>query len=174
MRQEPVLPTLPKLIFACKYAAAMFTGHPMLILVIARFKHAWADIDTKGTGYIQKEDVAKLLRKFTGRFSFRIYDDQHRVDNIIRHGFQSFDKQRSSYTKSPSAKSPAMKSPGKSSPAVKSGHSSLTPGEYDINVQEINRLLGKMDVDQVRKRRLEYNLYYKVRFNAHCVCTCCY
>ncbi|OAD00432.1 hypothetical protein MUCCIDRAFT_113913 [Mucor lusitanicus CBS 277.49] len=125
------------------------------------FKHAWADIDTKGTGYIQKEDVAKLLRKFTGRFSFRIYDDQHRVDNIIRHGFQSFDKQRSSYTKSPSAKSPAMKSPGKSSPAVKSGHSSLTPGEYDINVQEINRLLGKMDVDQVRKRRLEYNLYYK-------------
>ncbi|CAO3640711.1 unnamed protein product [Mucor fragilis] len=137
------------------------------------FKHAWADIDTKGTGYIQKEDVAKLLRKFTGRFSFRIYDDQHCVDNILRHGYQSSDKHRSSYTKSPSAKSPGMRSPGKSpgkspnkslnksSPAVKSGHSSLPPGEHDINVQEINRLLSKMDVDQIRKRRLEYNLYYK-------------
>lgn len=142
--------------------------------MLLRFKHAWADIDTKGTGYIQKEDVAKLLRKFTGRFSFRIYDDQHCVDNILRHGYQSSDKHRSSYTKSPSAKSPGMRSPGKSpgkspnkslnksSPAVKSGHSSLPPGEHDINVQEINRLLSKMDVDQIRKRRLEYNLYYKV------------
>lgn len=138
----------------------------MLSFVAARFKHAWADIDTKGTGYIQKEDVAKLLRKFTGRFSFRIYDDQHSVDNILRHGYQSFDKHRSSYSKSPGAKSPGMKSPNKSlnksSPAAKSGHSSQPPGEYDINVPEINKLLGKMDVDQIRKRRLEYNLYYKV------------
>ncbi|KAL9549481.1 hypothetical protein PS6_006058 [Mucor atramentarius] len=146
------------------------TKADLRIFVAARFKHAWADIDTKGTGYIQKEDVAKLLRKFTGRFSFRIYDDQHSVDNILRHGYQNFDKHRSSYSKSPGAKSPGMKSPGmkspnkslnKSSPAAKSGHSSQLPGEYDINVPEINKLLGKMDVDQIRKRRLEYNLYYK-------------
>ncbi|CEP11360.1 hypothetical protein [Parasitella parasitica] len=141
------------------------------------FKHAWADIDTKGTGYIQKEDVAKLLRKFTGRFRFRIYDDQHTVDNILKASHQSFDKHLSSFTKSPSAKSPSAKSPGakspgakslgrspnksKKSPGAKSGHSSQPAEAQPINVYEINRCLGKMDVEQVRKNRLEYNLYFK-------------
>lgn len=132
-----------------------------------------------------------MLRKFTGRFRFRIYDDQHTVDNIRKSSHQNPDKNHSSNIRSPSAKSPGAKSPNKSpnkssnkspgkspnkssnkSPAAKSGYSSQLPEDQEINVQEINRCLSKMDVEEVRKRRLEYNLYYKVNILWNALNTC--
>ncbi|KAI7900056.1 Ion transport protein-domain-containing protein [Cokeromyces recurvatus] len=111
------------------------------------FKQAWAEIDPDGTGYIQKEDISKLLRKLTGRFRFRIYDDIHSIDNIIKASKISADKLYS-YSAHASPKSPETTS-------------NYTGKQQDINLKEINKCLNKMDKEEVRKRRMEYNLYYK-------------
>lgn len=116
-----------------------------------RFKHAWAEIDTNGTGYIQKEDVANLLHKFTGRFQFRIYDETQSVSNIIKH-IKLDTQKRPSCSVIQSRKTPPGKRSDYASP----------PENYDVNLHEINKCLGKMDREEVRRRRLEYNLYFKV------------
>lgn len=121
-----------------------------------RFKHAWADIDTKGTGYIQKEDVAKLLRKLTGRFQFNIYDDSLSIANITNCS------KKLKGTEKPLSSNTSPKSPG-----GKSGYSSgYSNAVLDIDIKEINKCLSKMDIEETRRRRLEYNLYFKVTY--HC------
>jgi hypothetical protein len=114
-----------------------------------RFKNAWADIDTKGTGYIQKEDVAKLLRNLTGRFKFRIYDDNHSIANIMKAGRKPKGTEKIIHSSNASPKSPGQYS---------------TQSKYinntEVNVAAINKCLAKMDVREIQKRRMEYNLYY--------------
>lgn len=113
----------------------------------------------------------------------------------MKSSHQNSDKNHSSNIRSPSAKSPGAKSPNKSpnkssnkssnkppgkspnkssnkSPVAKSGYSSQLPEDQEINAQEINRCLSKMDVEEVRKRRLEYNLYYKVNILRNTLNTC--
>ncbi|KAI9483591.1 MAG: Ion transport protein-domain-containing protein [Benjaminiella poitrasii] len=114
------------------------------------FKQAWADIDPKGTGYIQKEDVAKLLRKLSGQFKFRIYEDNHSIVNIIKASKMSTDKHH-----------PDSNHASPKSPEINSGYVSVLPSGQEINLKEINKCLNKMDKDEIRKRRMEYNLYYK-------------
>jgi hypothetical protein len=84
----------------------------------------------------------------TGRFQFKIYDDA-----------QSVSSRRPIGTEKPLSSSiyASPKSPG--SPYSSNGESR---GIGEINVHEINRCLSRMDVDEVRKRRIEYNLYFKV------------
>ncbi|RCH95425.1 hypothetical protein CU098_003574, partial [Rhizopus stolonifer] len=117
------------------------------------FKHAWADIDAKGTGYIQKDDVAKLLRKFTGRFRFRIYDEDMSLDNIMKAAKLGIPNEKQIHPLDSAQASP--KSPG-----GKSGYSSAL-AEQEFNIHEMNRCLSKMNKEEVRKRRMEYNIYYK-------------
>ncbi|CAO3641997.1 unnamed protein product [Mucor hiemalis] len=122
------------------------------------FKHAWADIDTRGTGYIQKEDVAKLLRNLTGRFRFRIYDNAQSVSNIIKAGRKPKGTEKvilPSATASP-------KSPSGLQPSPQSNYKKNYSGDdSEINVNAINRCLSKMNVSEVQKRRMEYNIYFK-------------
>ncbi|KAI8075574.1 Ion transport protein-domain-containing protein [Thamnidium elegans] len=105
------------------------------------FKQAWADIDINGTGYIQKESLAKLLRKLTGRFQFKIYDESLSIPNI----------------KNPSIQ---LKSTAKPIPNDR-GLVRYRPEDYEIDIKELNNCLSKMDMEEVRKRRFEYNLYFK-------------
>lgn len=46
-------------------------------------KYNLADINTNGIRYIQKEDVAKLLRNLTSRFQFKVSNDTRSVLTII-------------------------------------------------------------------------------------------
>lgn len=122
-----------------------------------RFKHAWADIDTRGTGYIQKEDVAKLLRNLTGRFKFRIYDDVFSVSNILKAGR----KPKSTEKVAIASATASPKSPSGYQPSPQSNYKNNYNGDdSDINVNAINRLLSKLNVNEARKRRMEYNIYY--------------
>ncbi|KAF8440127.1 Ion transport protein-domain-containing protein [Terfezia claveryi] len=51
---------------------------------IRAFKYAWAKFDPDGTGYIPKEDFAKLLGHLSGIFAMRIHEDEsYRVPNIL-------------------------------------------------------------------------------------------
>ncbi|KAI8378320.1 Ion transport protein-domain-containing protein [Blakeslea trispora] len=111
------------------------------------FKHAWADIDTRASGYIQKEDVAKLLGKLTGQFHCRIYDESMSIENISKIIKQG-------------------KANESNLPVLSSAHASpKSPGgeniEHEYNLSELNRHLDKMDHEEVRKRRIEYNILYK-------------
>lgn len=124
-----------------------------------RFKHAWADIDTQGTGYIQKEDVAKLFRKLSGRFKFKIYDDSLSIENLVNIS-----------KKSKGGEKPISASASPKSPGAKSDYSSgYGNAALDVDIKEINKCLNKMDVEATRKNRLEYNLYYKVK---NCITLC--
>lgn len=146
MRQEPDLPILQKLIFACK--SSFFLKRQIRCwLNICRFKQAWADIDTNGTGYIQKESLSELLRKLTGRFQFKIYDESLSIPNIKNSSIQ-------------------LKSTAKPIPSD-SNHVRYRPEDYEVDIKEINNCLSKMDVSEVRKRRFEYNLYFKVKYIIH-------
>ncbi|KAI9307562.1 Ion transport protein-domain-containing protein [Cunninghamella echinulata] len=48
------------------------------------FKQAWSEVDPQATGYIKKEDVAKLFQHLTGRFKINIYDKQYSLKNLCR------------------------------------------------------------------------------------------
>ncbi|RCI07266.1 calcium channel protein [Rhizopus stolonifer] len=107
------------------------------------FKHAWADLDPNGTGYIQKEDIAKLLRKLSGCFRFRIYDDVLGIDNLTR--------------QSRTARLPSQNS----SLSPRTCEEKGKPGEGSIDIGEINRCLDQMNIEETRRRRFEYNLLVK-------------
>ncbi|KAI8977429.1 Ion transport protein-domain-containing protein [Mycotypha africana] len=111
------------------------------------FKEAWADIDPNGTGYIQKNDVVALLRKLTGPFRIQIYDDRHSISNILKVGKADTTNFRTSMND------------------FQSPDSYYELAEFsaarEFNLPEINKLLQKMDRDEVRRRRVEFNLYYK-------------
>lgn len=111
---------------------------------LSRFKHAWADLDPNGTGYIQKEDIAKLLRKLSGCFRFRIYDDVLGIDNLTR--------------QSRTARLPSQNS----SLSPRTCEEKGKPGEGSIDIGEINRCLDQMNIEETRRRRFEYNLLVKV------------
>lgn len=66
-----------------------------------------------------------------------------------------------------SPKSLSVNSPNANSPSANSGYNSYAAENGEINVREINRCLSKMDVEEVRRRRLEYNLYFKVKLIAY-------
>lgn len=151
MRQEPGLRISQKPISECK-SILIVDGFGLSHHLSFRFKHAWADIDTQGTGYIQKEDVAKLLRKMTGRFTFKIYDDSFSIENLTKVG-----------RKSKSGEKNISASASPKSPGTKSGYSSgYSNAVLDVDIKAINKCLSKLDVETTRKKRLEYNLYYKV------------
>jgi hypothetical protein len=118
------------------------------------FKHAWANIDTKGTGYIQKDNIAKLLQQLTGPLQIKIYDDVHSLSNIRKACVISTDKNNSStvYT---SPKSPGIVS------TKSTNHYSVG---QEFSVHGLNKCLSTINPEETRKRRMEYNLIFKVSF----------
>ncbi|KAG0747200.1 hypothetical protein G6F57_006621 [Rhizopus arrhizus] len=107
------------------------------------FKHAWANLDPRGTGYIRKEDVAKLLRELSGCFRFRIYDDVLGIDNL---------KRQAGMVQTP------LPSTSVSPITYKEKN---VQEELSININEINKCLDQMDTEETRRRRFEYNLLVK-------------
>ncbi|EIE92076.1 hypothetical protein RO3G_16787 [Rhizopus delemar RA 99-880] len=107
------------------------------------FKQAWANLDPRGTGYIRKEDVAKLLRELSGCFRFRIYEDILGIDNL---------KRQAGLVQTPllsTSVSPMMYK------------EKNVQEELSINISEINKCLDQMDTEETRRRRFEYNLLVK-------------
>ncbi|ETN46798.1 uncharacterized protein HMPREF1541_00987 [Cyphellophora europaea CBS 101466] len=50
---------------------------------IRRFKHAWADFDPQGSGYISKENFPRLLGELSGVFQMRIYEGDFTVRALM-------------------------------------------------------------------------------------------
>ncbi|CAO3628226.1 unnamed protein product [Cunninghamella blakesleeana] len=94
------------------------------------FKQAWAEVDPNATGYIKKEDVAKLFKLLQGRFQINIYDKQYSFDSLYRLGFQRSSTTKNSYT------------------------------DFSFNYKLVNQSLSSMDPSQIEKRRKQYNLLY--------------
>ncbi|KAI9268809.1 Ion transport protein-domain-containing protein [Sporodiniella umbellata] len=113
------------------------------------FKHAWADLDPNGTGYLRKENISKLLRKLSGCFRFRIYDDSLGIGNITKQ-FKNDRSPLQNLTLSPRS----CEEKGKT-------------GEFDIDITEINKYLDQMNVEETRLRRFEYNLLVKELLRAN-------
>ncbi|KAI8889134.1 hypothetical protein K501DRAFT_329474 [Backusella circina FSU 941] len=111
------------------------------------FKNAWAEVDPRGTGYIQKDYLGKFLRLLDGRFKFRIYEDEHELHHLLELSKIGTAQQ---VVVNPST-SPAMEE--------KSAYSSGFPIEY--NYTQVNRSLSTMNVDVTRQRRFEYNICVK-------------
>lgn len=130
------------------------------------FKFAWSEVDPNGTGYMQKEDVAKFLhvsgfplalvivvgkliirrQLLDGRFRIRIYDDMHSIkalQRIAKKGIMS----------------PEL---GNEKPV----DNSVSPQLHQYNIAELNQCLSRINPEELQKRRKEYNLYYLV--NDHC------
>ncbi|KAI8338655.1 Ion transport protein-domain-containing protein [Chlamydoabsidia padenii] len=98
---------------------------------LRKFKYAWAEVDPNGTGFIQKEQVAKFLRHLTGRFEISIYDSAYSLSNLQKLSQQGsndnekFDQQSVYY-----------------------------------NYGRVNQCLSKMDPVTLEQRRKRYNLIY--------------
>lgn len=107
------------------------------------FKYAWSEVDPLGTGYIQKEDVAKFLRQLKGRFRLAIYSDQHSIQNL----------QKLSRLGAP--RSPDLEE--KQSYASPMTVDSLP---YPYNWHAVNQSLAQIDPTELQRRRKEYNMYY--------------
>jgi hypothetical protein len=156
MKQEPALQVLQKQIFGCtvfqkkkKKRSPLF--HQMIIDIFfykCRFKNAWAEVDPRGTGYIQKEHLGKLLRLLGGRFKFRIYEDEHDLHHLLELSKMGTSQQ---VVSNPST-SPAMEE--------KSAYSSGFPVDY--NFAQVNWSLNTMNAQVTRQRRFEYNICVKV------------
>ncbi|KAI9495474.1 Ion transport protein-domain-containing protein [Zychaea mexicana] len=112
------------------------------------FKYAWSVVDPAGTGYIQKQDVAKFLRLLNGRLKITMYDDIH----DIRH-LQTVSKKGMPPPPSPSAEKSVEKT---------SGYTTGTDiaAKIGFNVQAVNKCLSKLNPELLRQRRREYNIYY--------------
>ncbi|KAG2183342.1 hypothetical protein INT43_006347, partial [Umbelopsis isabellina] len=50
---------------------------------LRKFKHAWAEVDPKGTGFISKDQIAALLKNLHGRLSLNIYDEPFSLQNLL-------------------------------------------------------------------------------------------
>ncbi|KAI8993323.1 Ion transport protein-domain-containing protein [Pilobolus umbonatus] len=109
------------------------------------FKDAWAEIDIKGTGYIQKEDLTKFFRHLSGTFSFRIYDDIHSIANIKKASELGMHR----YHINPSDN------------LIYRKNLLAAPINELFNINEMNKCINKLDVEEIRRRRIEYNIYYK-------------
>lgn len=60
---------------------------------ISQFQRAWSKLDPNGSGYISPNLLHKLLRTTTGYFSFKIYEGEFSVPEILRHsGARNDDK----------------------------------------------------------------------------------
>ncbi|KAI7871731.1 Ion transport protein-domain-containing protein [Spinellus fusiger] len=118
---------------------------------LRKFRHAWADIDPSGTGYIQKKDVTKLLHHIRDQFQLGIYDDTYSIKNIIKLSKVGTEN----YTQEVADE--------------RLDEKSVRPGSYyaqapmfcSYNIQQVNNCLSKIDMTELQKRRKQYNLLYR-------------
>ncbi|KAL0076809.1 Ion transport protein-domain-containing protein [Phycomyces blakesleeanus] len=112
------------------------------------FKHAWAEIDPTGTGYIQKKDVTKLLHHIRGHLQLGIYDDAYSIKNLkkLSNIQVNEDEQHVLDDK-----------------IDKPGTPSYIPGRvtHGYNYNEVNNCLSKINPQELQARRKQYNLYYR-------------
>ncbi|KAG0175172.1 calcium channel protein [Apophysomyces sp. BC1021] len=104
---------------------------------LRRFKHAWAEVDPFGTGYIQKKDVAKFLHHLHGRLRLSIYDEIHSIRHLRKLGL-----------KEAVGKNATVKEKGLTQPTLK------------YNMENVERCLAKINPNELQRRRKEYNLHY--------------
>ncbi|KAF7722394.1 calcium channel protein [Apophysomyces ossiformis] len=104
---------------------------------LRRFKHAWAEVDPSGTGYIQKKDVAKFLHHLRGRLRLSIYDDIHSISHLRKLGMKGIDERKTQ---------------------TKEKGMALSPLQY--NIRSVENCLAKLNPAELQRRRKEYNLYY--------------
>ncbi|KAK5382203.1 calcium channel protein [Exophiala xenobiotica] len=100
---------------------------------IRRFKHAWADFDPNGTGFISKEHFPRLLGEISGVFSMRIYDGDFSVQRI---------KEDCSFQ------------PGDPLPP----NARIVEG---IDLTKLSERVNQIPVDEIRKRRERMNVFYE-------------
>ncbi|KAI8381166.1 Ion transport protein-domain-containing protein [Radiomyces spectabilis] len=112
---------------------------------LRKFKYAWAEVDPKATGFIQKSDIAKFLRHLKGRFQLRIYDDIHSIRNLQK-----------------LSKTGAVTNHQRGSLNEKFSMTGSHPNTADFyyNFTEVNKCLSFMDSNELQKRRKLYNLTY--------------
>ena len=104
---------------------------------IRRFKQAWAEFDPNGRGYISKEAFPRFLGELSGVFEMRIYDGDFSVRSLM---------------------DDCKLTPQRSSALPLDG-ASLGPPEIDLH--KLNRRLGELPVDQIRRRRARMNTFYE-------------
>lgn len=107
---------------------------------IRKFKQAWAEYDSNGTGYITQEQFPRLLAELSGIFEMRIYDKEWSISNIVEDSKKS---QRQSEL-----------------PVEESRRSN------DIDVHRLNARLARLPVKEIRERRRRLNVFYEEVLNS--------
>ncbi|KAL4786056.1 Ion transport protein-domain-containing protein [Aspergillus varians] len=100
---------------------------------LRRFKQAWAEFDTHGTGYISKEQFPRLLRELSGTFEVRIYQGDFMVPRILEEC--RVDKRDSLLA-----------------------HRRVYEG---VDLDKLDRIVRKIPVNTVRERRQRLNEFYE-------------
>lgn len=106
---------------------------------IRRFKEAWRSVDPAGTGFITKEQFPRLLGELSGIFTMRIYDPEDSVRSIL-------DDVRND------------PSQGRHT-SIASGAASTST--YGVDIRKLNARLNKIDVQEVRNRRRQFNVFFE-------------
>ena len=110
---------------------------------IRRFKEAWAVVDPQGSGYIQKDDLRKLLRELSGVFEMRIYDGDYTVERILSDcTIDSNEGIRHASTSLPIEHLEA-------------------PRSREIDLEKLNRRLQGLPVKDIQRRRERLNEFYE-------------
>ncbi|KAI9029793.1 Ion transport protein-domain-containing protein [Phycomyces nitens] len=112
------------------------------------FKHAWAEIDPNGTGYIQKKDVTKLLHHIRGNLQLGIYDDAYSIKNLSKIGHTRVNEDERELLDEKIDKT--------RQPSYIAGRVAL-----GYNYGEVNNCLSKINPQELQARRKQYNLYYR-------------
>lgn len=103
---------------------------------IRRFKEAWRSVDPAGIGYITKEAFPRLLGELSGVFQMRIYEPEDSVRSILE------DVQNDT------------KMARHASIATTSAYSG-------VDIDKLNKRIGRLDVIKVRERRRRFNIFYE-------------
>ncbi|CAJ2513426.1 Uu.00g015450.m01.CDS01 [Anthostomella pinea] len=105
---------------------------------IRRFKEAWRSVDPAGTGFITKEAFPRLLGELSGIFEMRVYDSQDSVRQILED--VRCDDQPTRHA------------------SIATAGGSVVNG---VDLQKLNQRLARIDVQKVRERRRNFNLFYE-------------
>lgn len=60
---------------------------------LSKYKKAWAELDPRGTGYIEKSQLNRLLRNCGPRLSVKIYDEEFSPKNLVKNSQAAIDNQ---------------------------------------------------------------------------------
>ncbi|KAI8093916.1 Ion transport protein-domain-containing protein [Halteromyces radiatus] len=126
---------------------------------LRKFKHAWAEIDPEGTGFIKKEQVAKFFKHLTGRFQVSIYDQVFSIRQLQKLSRMEMDI-TSLTTNSRQHQSLHQRIPSYDSTSTKFAEKDNIVNDNYYNYHQVNRRLAQMDTVELEQRRKYYNLLY--------------